>query len=93
MRHANLPLQVLAPSVAFAPSKQLARFLWRRICTLATARLAPLVHRRGTGFCACCTEIAPLTILARILLSFAFLFSRSAAVAAGGGHRWLHPHQ
>jgi hypothetical protein len=31
MRHANLPLQLLAPSVAFAPQSSTARFLWRGI--------------------------------------------------------------
>jgi hypothetical protein len=32
MRHANLPLQLLAPSVALAPQSSAARFLWRGIC-------------------------------------------------------------
>lgn len=41
MRHANLPLPVLAPSVAFAPQSSTARFLWRGISAAATAGVAP----------------------------------------------------
>lgn len=48
MRHANLPLQVLAPSVAFAPQCSTSRFLWRGISASATAGVAPLVHSHGT---------------------------------------------
>lgn len=35
MRHANLPLQVLASSVVFAPQSSAARFLWREISASA----------------------------------------------------------
>ena len=44
MRHANLPLQVLASSVAFAPQSSTTRFLWRGISAFAAARVVPLVH-------------------------------------------------
>lgn len=63
MRHANLPLQVLAPSVAFAPQCSTARFLWREISASATAGVAPLVHSPGT----CCALAARKALRQRML--------------------------
>jgi hypothetical protein len=48
MRHTNLPLQLLAPSVTFAPQSSTARFLWRGISACSAASPAPLVHSPGT---------------------------------------------
>lgn len=58
MRHANLPLQCLASSVAFAPQSSTARFLWRGISACATARpQAP----RAQSWHLRCTYVPELT--------------------------------